>query len=47
MEQKASNPKTDDIVNNYLLVGVGGILALTIVNKIRKKYSRKAKRIQF
>jgi len=44
---KSSNPKTDDIVNKYLLVGIGGILVLSLVNKIRRKYSRKAKKIQY
>ena len=44
---KSSNPKTDDIVNKYLLVGIGGILVLALVSKIRRKYSRKAKKIQF
>ena len=42
-----SNPKTDDIMHNYLLIGAIGILALIIVRKIKRKYSRKAKRIQF
>ena len=44
---KSSNPKTDDIVNKYLLVGIGGVLVLALVSKIRRKYSRKAKKIQF
>ena len=44
---KSSNPKTDDILNKYLLVGIGGILVLALVSKIRRKYSRKAKKIQF
>ncbi len=44
---KIYNPKTDDIVNKYLLVGIGGILVLALVRKIRRKYSRKAKKIQF
>ena len=44
---KSSNPKTDDIVNRYLLAGVGGILVLMVVSRIRRRYSRKAKKIQF
>ncbi len=44
---KIYNPKTDDIVNKYLLVGIGGILVLALVSKIRRKYSRKAKKIQY
>ena len=44
---KLSNPKTDDIMQNYLLIGIGGVLVLIIVRKIRRKYSRKAKKIQF
>ncbi len=44
---KIYNPKTDDIVNKYLLVGIGGILVLALVSKIRRKYSRKARKIQF
>ena len=42
-----SNPKTDDIMHNYILVGVAGVLVLMVVRKIRRKYSRKAKRIQY
>ena len=44
---KIYNPKTDDIVNKYLLVGVGGLLVLALVSKIRRKYSRKAKKVQY
>ena len=44
---KSSNPKTDDVMNRYLLSGVGGILVLTLVSRIRRIYSRKAKKIQF
>ncbi len=44
---KLPNPKTDDIVNRYLLAGVGGIFVLTLVSRIRRRYSRKAKKIQF
>ena len=44
---KSYNPKTDDVMNRYLLVGVGGILVLMLVSKIRRRYSRKAKKIQF
>jgi len=44
---KLSNPKTDDIVNKYLLVGIGGVLVLALVSKIRRKYSRKANKIQY
>ena len=44
---KSPNPKTDDIVNRYLLAGVGGILVLTLVSRIRRRYSRKAKKIQY
>ena len=44
---KLSNPKTDDVMNKYLLVGIGGILVLALVSKIRRKYSRKAKKIQY
>ena len=32
-----SNPKTDDIVNRYLLAGVGGILVLMLVSRIRRR----------
>ena len=46
-EGKLSNPKTDDIMHNYLLIGIGGLLVLMIVRKIRRKYSRKAKKIQY
>ena len=42
-----SNPKTDDLMQNYLLVGIGGLLVLALVSKIRRKYSRKAKKIQY
>ena len=44
---KSSNPKTDDVMNKYLLVGIGGISVLALVSKIRRKYSRKAKKIQY
>ena len=44
---KLSNPKTDDIMQNYLLIGTAGVLVLMIVRKIRRKYSRKARDIQF
>ena len=44
---KIYNPKTDDIVNKYLLVGIGGILVLALVSRVRRKYSRKAKKIQY
>ncbi len=44
---KSSNPKTDDVMNRYLLAGVGGILVLILVSRIRRRYSRKAKKIQF
>ena len=44
---KLSNPKTDDIMHNYLLIGTAGVLVLMIVRKIRRKYSRKARDIQF
>ena len=44
---KLSNPKTDDVMNKYLLAGIGGLLVLALVNKIRRKYSRKAKKIQY
>ena len=44
---KSFNPKTGDVMNKYLLVGVGGILVLLLVSRIRRKYSRKAKKIQF
>ena len=44
---KSPNPKTYDVMNRYLLAGVGGIFVLTLVSKIRRKYSRKAKKIQF
>lgn len=44
---KLSNPKTDDIMQNYLLIGVAGVLVLIIVRKIRRKYSRKANKIQY
>ena len=44
---KLSNPKTDDIMHNYIQVGIAGVLVLMIVRKIRRKYSRKAKKIQY
>ena len=44
---KSPNPKTYDVMNRYLLAGVGGILVLTLVSRIRRRYSRKAKKIQF
>ena len=44
---KLSNPKTDDIMHNYLLIGTAGVLVLMIVRKIRRKYSRKARKVQF
>ena len=44
---KSSNPKTDDIVNKYLIVGIGGVLVLALVSRLRRKYSRKAKKVQF
>ena len=44
---KLSNPKTDDVMNKYLLVGIGGVLVLALVSRLRRKYSRKAKKIQF
>ena len=44
---KSSNPKTDDVMNRYLLAGVGGILVLMLVSRIRRRYSRKAKKIRF
>ena len=44
---KIYNPKTDDLMQNYLSVGIGGILLLAVVNKLRRKYSRKAKKVQF
>ena len=44
---KGSNPKTNDVIQNYLLAGVGGVLVLALVSRIRKRYSRKARRIQF
>ena len=46
-EAKIFNPKTDDVMNRYLLSGIGGILVLMLVSRIRRKYSRKAKKIQF
>ena len=44
---KGSNPKTNDVIQNYLIVSVGGVLVLALVSRIRKRYSRKARRIQF
>lgn len=44
---KASNPKTTDVMPIFLLVGTIGILALIVAKKNRKKYSRKAKNIQY
>ena len=44
---KSPNPKTYDVMNRYLLAGVGGILVLTLVSRIRRRYSKKAKKIQF
>jgi len=44
---KIYNPKTDDIVNKYLLIGIGGILVLALVSNLRRKYSKKAKKIQY
>ena len=46
-DNKGINPKTDDVMNRYLLAGVGGILFLMLVSRIRIRYSRKAKKIQF
>ena len=46
-EAKSSNPKTQDIMHNYLLIGTAGVLVLMIVRKIGRKYSRKAREIQF
>lgn len=41
------NPKTGDRLQKYLIYGTLGIVALLIVNKIRRKYSRKMKKVQF
>ena len=41
------NPKTDDVVSKYLIYGILGTLVLAIIIRIRIKYSRKAKKIQF
>ena len=44
---KSSNPKTQDIMPLFLLIGTTGIAILIIAKNIRRKYSRKAKKIQF
>ena len=44
---KGSNPKTNDVIQNYLIVSVGGVLVLALVSRIRKRYSRKARKIQY
>ena len=44
---KSSNPKTHDIMPIFLLVGTAGIVVLMVARKNRRKYSRKAKKIQY
>lgn len=44
---KTSNPKTNDTIQHYLTYGVVSIMVLFIANKIRKKYSKKMRKIQF
>ena len=44
---KLSNPKTSDKMPIFLLIGTAGIAILMIAKNIRRKYSRKAKRIQY
>ena len=46
-EGKGPNPETDDKLQNYLILGVLGTLVLMTVIKVRIKYSRKAKKIQY
>ena len=42
-----SNPKTDDIVQSYVLYGAIAILLMLVVKRTINKYSRKKKKIQF
>ena len=44
---KASNPKTDDVVQSYALYGAIAILLMLVVKRTINKYSRKKKKIQF
>ena len=44
---KSSNPKTQDIMPLFLLIGTTGIAVLIIAKSNRRKYSRKARDIQF
>ena len=46
-EGKSSNPKTGDRVQRYFLYGTLGTLVLMVPIKIRRKYSRKARKIQY
>ena len=46
-EAKSSNPKTQDIMPIFLIIGTTGIVILMMAKNIKKKYSRKAKKIQY
>ena len=46
-EAKSSNPKTQDIMPIFLLIGTTGIVILMMAKNIKKKYSRKAKKVQY
>ena len=45
--EKGANPKTGDIFYRYIVYGGLGTLVLMTAIKIRRKYSRKARKIQF
>ena len=47
IEGKSSNPKTGDRVQKYFTYGTVGLLILIEVVNIRRKYSRRARKIQF
>ena len=46
-DKGASNPKTADTIQRYLDYGIIGMILMLISIKISKKYSRKAKNIQY
>ena len=46
-EGKSSNPKTGDKVQRYFTYGLIGLIILLIAKRIRRKYSRKARKIQY
>ena len=45
-EGNSSNPKTDDVFHRYLTYCGLGMITLMVAIKIRRKYSRKARKIQ-